>query len=104
MATTNGGVFDGPISAVATTYFQAANGDGRERVPLYRLAWDITCSGFGGPEELYERYSFGDPVRMMSTLYFGYDKGPLKERINRFLHQEDGESPVAGKAAFVETR
>ena len=50
---------------------------------LYRLAWDVACSGFGGRQELYERYFFGDPIRMMSALYFGYDKAPLKERIKR---------------------
>lgn len=89
MATTSESTFDGPMGAAAMKYFQAANGDGKERVRLYRLAWDIACSGFGGRQELYERYFFGDPIRMMSALYFGYDKGPLKERIAQFLHQDD---------------
>ena len=41
---------------------------------------------------------FGDPIRMMSALYFGYDKEPLKEHIRSFLHQDDATvapTPVA---------
>jgi 4-hydroxyphenylacetate 3-monooxygenase len=97
MATASEADFAGPIAADVTKYLQAANSDGKERVRLYRLAWDVACSGFGGRQELYERYFFGDPIRMMSALYFGYDKAPLKERIKEFLHQDD--APAAPVAA-----
>ena len=94
MATATEADFAGPVAADVTKYLQAANADGKERVRLYRLAWDVACSGFGGRQELYERYFFGDPIRMMSALYFGYDKEPLKERIRSFLHQDDAAVPT----------
>ena len=56
-----------------------------ERVKLFRLGWDVACSSFGGRQELYERFFFGDPVRMASALYLGYDKQPLMDRIAAFL-------------------
>ncbi len=45
---------------------------------LFRLAWDMTLSGFGARQELYERFFFGDPVRMYQTLFGVYDKGALQ--------------------------
>jgi len=61
----------------------------RDRVKLFRLAWDIACSAFGGRQTLYERFFFGDPVRMASALYGIYDKDPLMERVRQFLARED---------------
>lgn len=98
MATAAESDFDGPLAAEAMKYFQAANGDGKERVRLYRLAWDIACSGFGGRQTLYERFFFGDPIRNMSTLYFGYDKDPLKQRVSAFLHRDRNEARSASDA------
>lgn len=54
---------------------------------LFRLAWDMTLSGFGARQELYERFFFGDPVRMYQTLYNVYNKEPYKERIRAFLKE-----------------
>jgi 4-hydroxyphenylacetate 3-monooxygenase len=99
MATATEADFAGPLAADVEKYLQAATVGGQERVRLYRLAWDIACSGFGGRQELYERYFFGDPVRMMSALYFGYDKDPLKQRIREFLHRD--EAPIAPAPAEV---
>lgn len=52
-------------------YLQAANGDAYERVKLFRLAWDVCMSAFGTRQTLYERFFFGDPVRMAGALYHG---------------------------------
>ena len=93
MATATEADFAGPLGAEVEKFLQAATVGGKERVRLYRLAWEIACSGFGGRQELYERYFFGDPVRMMSALYLGYDKEPLKRRVQAFLHRD--ESPVS---------
>ncbi len=69
----------------------------RERVEAFirwgleegaRLAWDIACSAFGGRQVLYERFFFGDPVRLSSALYHIYDKQPLMERVRQFLKRE----------------
>lgn len=104
MATASAADFAGPNGADARRYLQAATADGEERVRLYRLAWDIACSGFGGRQELYERYFFGDPIRMMSALYFVYDKEPLVRRVQAFLHRDDAPVPAdeAARAAASE--
>jgi 4-hydroxyphenylacetate 3-monooxygenase len=74
------------------TYYQARNTNAEERIRLFRLAWDIAGSSFGSRQELYERFFFGDPVRMAGNLYTWYDKEPYKQRIKSFLHWQDDES------------
>ncbi|MFI5420694.1 MAG: 4-hydroxyphenylacetate 3-hydroxylase C-terminal domain-containing protein, partial [Nitrososphaerales archaeon] len=66
-------------------YYQAKNTSAEEKIRLFRLAWDIAGSSFGSRQELYERFFFGDPVRMAGNLYNWYDKEPYKERVRSFL-------------------
>jgi 4-hydroxyphenylacetate 3-monooxygenase len=77
--------FAGPMAEYLHKYLQGARLPAKERVALFRLAWDMTLSGFGARQELYERFFFGDPVRMYQTLYAVYDKEPYKKRIRAFL-------------------
>ena len=42
-------------------YYQSATLMGHDRVQLFRLAWDLACSSFGGRQVLYERFFAGDP-------------------------------------------
>ncbi|HXW84207.1 MAG TPA: 4-hydroxyphenylacetate 3-hydroxylase C-terminal domain-containing protein, partial [Candidatus Binataceae bacterium] len=70
-------------------YLAAAEADARERVALYRLAWDVACSAFAGRQVLYERFFFGDPVRMASALVDATDLKPLVERVKAFLTRPD---------------
>jgi 4-hydroxyphenylacetate 3-monooxygenase len=94
----------GPQAAVIDRYFQAARAGGVERVRLFRLAWDAVLSAFGGRQALYERFFFGDPVRMASAMFVGYDKTPYMERVREFLARagEEHEPSVGGQAAQVE--
>ena len=77
-------------------YYQARNASAYDRIKLFRLAWDVACSSFGGRQTLYERFFFGDPVRMMSALYNIYDKKPYMERVKAFLDRSEvqAEEPV----------
>jgi 4-hydroxyphenylacetate 3-monooxygenase len=70
-------------------YLQAANGDAYHRVKLYRLAWDVCMSAFGSRQTLYERFFFGDPVRMAGALYNSYDKQDYVDRVNAFLERSE---------------
>jgi 4-hydroxyphenylacetate 3-monooxygenase len=70
-------------------YFGAAKAGSRDRVALYRLAWDVACSAFGGRQVLYERFFFGDPVRMAGALVANTDLKPLIDRVNAFLARTD---------------
>ena len=62
------------IKSDLETYLQAANANANDRVKLFRLAWDISMSAFGSRQSLYERFFFGDPVKMASSIYQNYDK------------------------------
>jgi len=77
--------FAGPRRADLDKYLQSAQGPAYERVRLFRLAWDMTISGFGGRQALYERFFFGDPVRMKQALYGIYDRTALVERVQAFV-------------------
>lgn len=67
-------------------YLQASNAEAYDRVKLFRLAWDVCLSAFGSRQTLYERFFFGDPVRMASTLYNSYDKQEYVDRVKEFLN------------------
>ena len=72
-------------------YYQAKTAGAEERIRLFKLAWDLSGSSFGGRQDLYERFFFGDPVRMASAYYSWYDKEPYKERVMKLLHGGDKE-------------
>ena len=63
----------GPLAADIERYYQAARAEAFDRVPLFRLAWDATLSAFASRQVLYERFFFGDPVRMAGTLVASHD-------------------------------
>jgi aromatic ring hydroxylase len=77
----------GPLRADIERYYQAATAPARERIQLFRLAWDIVGNAFGSRQLLYERYFSGDPVRLTAGRYLSYDKEPLMERVRAFLRQ-----------------
>ncbi len=63
----------GPLAEDIKKYYQAARADAFDRIPLYRLAWDTAVSAFGSRQVLYERFFFGDPVRMAGALVAGHN-------------------------------
>ena len=68
-------------------YLQSAVLPGPDRVRLFRLAWDLSTSGFAGRQNLYEYYFFGDPVRMAGALLKATDREPYKRRVSEFLER-----------------
>jgi 4-hydroxyphenylacetate 3-monooxygenase len=62
----------GPLAEDIRKYYQAARAEAFDRIPLFRLAWDASLSAFGTRQVLYERFFFGDPVRMASALVAGH--------------------------------
>lgn len=77
--------FNSPIRKDLDHYMQAKAASAVERVKLFRLAWDLTMSPFGTRQTIYERFFFGDPIRVASLLYSAYDKEPYVQRINDIL-------------------
>ena len=82
-------VLDSPAREDLDRYYQAKLADGKERVRLFKLAWDLAGSSFGGRQDLYERFFFGDPVRMASAYYAWYNKEPYKQRVMELLHRKE---------------
>ena len=42
---------------------------------------------------IYERFFFGDPVRMQMATFGSYDRQPYMKRVREFLAREDGVAP-----------
>jgi 4-hydroxyphenylacetate 3-monooxygenase len=77
--------FDGPRGADIAKYLQGATSSAEERVALFRLAWDMSISAFGGRQSHYELFFFGDPPRMKQALYGMYDRTECVDRVNAFV-------------------
>jgi 4-hydroxyphenylacetate 3-monooxygenase len=75
----------GPMAAEIERYFQAARAEAHERIPLFRLAWDTAVSAFASRQVLYERFFFGDPVRMAGALVSNHDRTVYMDRVRAFL-------------------
>lgn len=78
--------FCSEIRADLDQYLQAYSMNAEDRVKLFRLAWDLTMSPFGTRQIQYERYFFGDPIRLSSNLYRNYLKDPYVKEIIKFLN------------------
>ena len=85
MAVPTAADLNGPLAEDITHYYQAARATAAERIPLFRLAWDTALSAFGTRQVLYERFFFGDSVRMASVVFQTKDRTALMERVRQFL-------------------
>ena len=79
----------GPLAADIRHYYQAARAEAFDRIPLFRLAWDASLSAFASRQVLYERFFFGDPVRMAGALLASHRSEILEraERVSAFVRQ-----------------
>ena len=81
--------FNAPIGPELERYLTTASAPARERVRLFRLAWDVACSAFGGRQALYERFFGGDPVRNALLTYRAYNRDAAVARVREFLAKEE---------------
>ena len=79
---------NGPLAADIHRYLDTDTASAAERVRLFRLAWDASCSAFGSRQILYERWFGGDTFRNRVILNNLYDKGPMTEWVREFLEQD----------------
>jgi 4-hydroxyphenylacetate 3-monooxygenase len=86
----------GPMAEDIQRYYQSARQTALERIPLFRLAWDTAISAFGNRQVLYERFFFGDPVRMAGMVFKNHDRTEYMDRVKEFLKQptETEETPA----------
>jgi 4-hydroxyphenylacetate 3-monooxygenase len=76
---------NGPMAEDIKKYYQSARMEAAERIPLFRLAWDAAASAFGSRQVLYERFFFGDPVRMAGVIFEKKDRSRYMEMVREFL-------------------
>ncbi len=79
---------EGPLAEDINRYLETDTASARERVRLFRLAWDTCCSAFGARQILYERFFQADSVRNAIILYNMTDKEPASDSVRQFLEQE----------------
>ncbi|MGE0733314.1 MAG: 4-hydroxyphenylacetate 3-monooxygenase, oxygenase component [Alphaproteobacteria bacterium] len=66
--------FGSPIAGQVDRFYQGAGGlDAKERVKLFKLAWDLAGDAFGMRQLQYERYWVGDPYRLVATNFLSYE-------------------------------
>ena len=80
--------FEGPLADDITRYLETDFASAKDRVRLFRLAWDTCCSAFGSRQILYERFFQGDRNRNVVLMNSRYDKEPMSQWVQEFLDQE----------------
>ena len=78
----------GPLAEDIHRYMDTDTATAEERIRLFRLAWDVSCSAFGSRQTLYERYFGGDGARNAALLYQIYDRSPERNMVEDFLSLE----------------
>jgi len=66
-------------------YYVGSSINANDKVSLFRLAWDVAGSSFGGRQELYERFFFGDTQKMKALNYAAYDKAEATQLVANIL-------------------
>lgn len=78
--------FTSENAAYLNKYLKGVGLDSRQKIALFRLAWEISSSSFGGRQTMYERFFFGDSSKLANRLYHGYQgKEKWTETVKRFL-------------------
>ena len=69
--------FEGPLKADIEQYLATDSIAARDRVKLFRLAWDVAGNAFGSRQVLYERFFASDPLTRARAMAAIYPKGEL---------------------------
>jgi 4-hydroxyphenylacetate 3-monooxygenase len=79
----------GPLAPEIEQYLATDTATARDRVKLFRLAWDIAGSAFGSRQVLYERFFASDPLTRARILNAIYPKAEVMNRVVDFLGRSD---------------
>src|SRR5215468_5035223 len=89
MITPTEGDLGGPLASHIEQYLATDTTAARDRVKLFRLAWDIAGTSFGSRQVLYERFFAGDPLARARFVSGIYPKTEVMERVRTFLRDDD---------------
>ena len=78
--------FDGPTGADLEKYYRGAHVPAREKVRLFKLAWDLVGTDFGARHELYEMFYAGDPSMITASLHREFDAAACTKRVKGLLN------------------
>jgi 4-hydroxyphenylacetate 3-monooxygenase len=79
---------NGPLAERIGQYLATDTSSARERVKLFHLAWDISCSSFGNRQVLYERFFASDPLTRARSLAGMFPKKVVTDRVLDFLGRD----------------
>src|SRR5262249_19247597 len=80
--------FSGALAPQIEQYLATDTASARDRVKLFRLAWDVAGSAFGSRQVLYERFFASDPLTRARALGAIYPKDEMMDRVRRLLNDE----------------
>ena len=80
--------FSGPLAPQIEQYLATDSVGARDRVKLFRLAWDVAGSAFGSRQVLYERFFASDPLTRARALAAIYPKDEMMDRVRALLDDE----------------
>jgi len=80
--------FSGPLVPQIEQYLATDSTGARDRVKLFRLAWDVAGSAFGSRQVLYERFFASDPLTRARALGAIYPKDEMMDRVRALLDDE----------------
>ena len=81
----------GPLAGDIDKFYQGASINAKERVQLFRLAWDLIGTQFGSRQTLYERFFNGDVVQLRQRRYATYDYSRAEASLELFMRELEGE-------------
>src|SRR6266404_5671735 len=81
--------FKGPLAGHIEQYLATDNMEAKDRVKLFRLAWDIAGTSFGSRQVLYERFFASDPLTRARAIASIYPKKEVMDRVLEFLGRDD---------------
>ena len=82
--------FDNPeIAPYLEQYLQGKSVGARQRVQLFKLAWDLLGEQFGSRQLQYEWFYAGDPIFTRSRFYHSPAVNTYKAMVDRLLESEE---------------
>jgi 4-hydroxyphenylacetate 3-monooxygenase len=82
----------GPMAGDIGKYYQGTNIDAKNRIRLFRLAWDLIGTQFGSRQTLYERFFNGDVVQLRQRRFATYDYSRADASLELFMQElENGQ-------------
>jgi 4-hydroxyphenylacetate 3-monooxygenase len=89
MITPSDADFRSPLAPDIEQYLATDSASARDRVKLFRLAWDIAGSAFGSRQVLYERFFASDQLTRARFLSAIYPKQEMMQRVLDFLARSE---------------